>query len=276
MGDRKYWILGLVIALSALSWLPAVADDGPQVSFEGHDQIQIHFGQSETTSDSGSEPPSANDPVSDEVSTGDGATEPIYVPPPMALPGECHTPAVSAGLESPEFCAGPVPVPVVPVPATPGAPLPLPPAAVPVVTSGMVAAALQRVELPASVIEVEPPNGRTLVNFETNFFTESADFATSVVLLGQRVDLRVRAASYVWRFGDGDSAQTSSPGAPYPELVVTHRYLSKGEMSVGVDTVYVADFRVGGGAWAPVPGSVTVVGETEPLEVVTASPILVG
>ncbi len=147
---------------------------------------------------------------------------------------------------------------------------------IPRVTTGMVAAALRRVSLPGSELSVEPPNGRTLVNFKTNFFTSREDFTRTVTLLGRQVDLRISAARFDWTFGDGESMSTTGPGAPYPNLDVTHEYASRGEVAASVDTTYVADFRVGGGTWGPVPGSVTVAGEPVAIDVVTATPVLVG
>ncbi len=191
----------------------------------------------------------------------------------MATPWECMAVPTSVGVAPDAFCNPPAAEPVPAVAPVPGAPA-LPPA--PVVTAGMVSEAMRQVELPGSQLVVQPPNGRTLVNFETNFYTETADFTRTVNLLGQQVDLRVSAAAYVWRFGDGESTSTASAGAPYPSLDVTHRYVSKGGVSPSVDTVYVADYRVGGGPWAAVPGSVTVAGDPEALEVITARPILVG
>jgi hypothetical protein len=43
-----------------------------------------------------------------------------------------------------------------------------------------------------------------------------------------------------------------------------------------VDTTYTATYRVNGGPWAEVPGSVTVAGAPVALEVLTATPVLVG
>ncbi len=153
---------------------------------------------------------------------------------------------------------------------------PFPVDATPVLTPGLVAAALRRVDLPASELVVQPPNGRTLVNFATNFYTEARPFTRTITLLGQRVDLRITPASYGWRFGDGASVSTSTPGAAYPDLQVTHDYLSAGTVSPAVDTTYTADFRVNGGGWRPVPGTVTIPGASVPLEVVEATPTLVG
>jgi hypothetical protein len=146
----------------------------------------------------------------------------------------------------------------------------------PIVTPGLVLSAFRRVPLPASELVVQPPGGRTLVNFETNFYTEQGEFTRVVRLLGQRVELRIWPASFVWHYGDGSTQQTSSAGSPYPHLEITHRYLSKGRVAARVDTTYAADFRVGGGPWREVAGTVTIPGAAEALRVVTARPVLVG
>jgi hypothetical protein len=145
-----------------------------------------------------------------------------------------------------------------------------------VVTNEMIASAFRRIPLPPSKLIVQPPNGRTLVNFATNFYTETGPFTRAVTLLGQRVELDITPAAYMWNFGDGGSTSTSSPGAAYPDLEVTHTYLRKGRVSPRVDTTYTATYRVNGGPAQPVPGSVTIAGGPVPLQVVTASPQLVG
>jgi hypothetical protein len=146
----------------------------------------------------------------------------------------------------------------------------------PELTPAIVASAFRRIPLPPSKLIVQPPNGRTLVNFATNFYTETGPFTRSVTLLGQRVELEITPASYTWNFGDGGSTSTSSPGAAYPDLEVTHAYLRKGRVAPSVDTTYTATYRVNGGPAQPVPGSVTVAGGPVSLQVVTASPQLVG
>ena len=98
----------------------------------------------------------------------------------------------------------------------------------------------------------------------------------TVRLLGQRVDLRIWAHSYTWHFGDGEAVTTSKPGAPYPKLLITHNYLEKGAYRPTMDTTWVADYRVGGGAWQSVPGSVTIEGSPTNLQAIEARPTLVG
>jgi hypothetical protein len=144
------------------------------------------------------------------------------------------------------------------------------------VTPGFVAEAMRFIPLPPAVLQVQPANGRTLVNFDTNFFADIDPFDTTVTLLGQRVDIHAVPSRFGWRFGDGESAATAEPGAPYPALDVTHRYLTKGRVAPSVDTTYTATFRVNGGPWRDVPGSVTIPGAPVDLQVLTATPTLVG
>lgn len=150
------------------------------------------------------------------------------------------------------------------------------PTAPPVITNAMVARAFKRIPLPASELIVQPPGGETLVNFATNFYTEAAPFERSVTLVGQRVDLRIRPSGFAWSFGDGAGMTTSEPGAAYPALDITHEYTRAGQVGPSVDTTYSAEFRVNGGAWEPVVGTVTMAGEPVALQVRTASPTLVG
>jgi len=144
------------------------------------------------------------------------------------------------------------------------------------VTNAMVARAFKRIPLPASELIVQPPGGETLVNFATNFYTEAAPFERSVTLVGQRVDLRIRPTAFAWSFGDGAATTTSEPGAAYPALDITHEYTRAGQVGPSVDTTYSAEFRVNGGGWEPVVGTVTMAGEPVALQVRTASPTLVG
>ncbi|GGO78813.1 hypothetical protein H7344_17150 [Nocardioides deserti] len=146
----------------------------------------------------------------------------------------------------------------------------------PQLTPGMVANAFRRLPLPGATLQVQPPNGRTLVNFATNFYTERGDLTRSVTLLGRRVDLRITATGYTWHFGDGTTTTTTEPGAPYPALDVTHDYRKAGRVAPSVDTTYSAEFSVDGGPWRPVSGTVTIPGPPTALRVLTATPTLVG
>ena len=151
-----------------------------------------------------------------------------------------------------------------------------PEAAEDLLTPDVVASAFRRIPLPGQTVRIQPANGRTLVNFETNFFTDAAPFDRTVTLLGQQVDLRITPAEFTWRFGDGTAESGTDAGAPYPDLRVTHDYAREGRVAPSMDTTYSAIYRVNGGAWRDVPGTVTIAGPTVPLQVLTARPTLVG
>ena len=70
--------------------------------------------------------------------------------------------------------------------------------------------------------------------------------------------------------------ESTSPGAAYPDLEITHAYAQKGRVAPSVDTTYAAQFRVDGGPWRDVAGTVTIPGSPQALRVVAARPVLVG
>ena len=156
------------------------------------------------------------------------------------------------------------------------APVIAPPPPIQTLTPGMVARAFRSIDLPASQIHVQPPNGRTLVNFDTNFYTEQPAFDRTVTLLGRRVELRIWPSQFRWVFGDGSQLASESAGEPYPDLLITHKYLQRGGVRPRVDTTYSARFRVDGGAWRDVDGTVMIPGAPVALRVITATPVLVG
>jgi hypothetical protein len=147
-------------------------------------------------------------------------------------------------------------------------------------TPDLVEHEFQRLAWPASPIVVQPPHGRTLVNFDTNFYTTNTRPTTQrVTLIGQRVTIEATPTQYTWHFG-ADTADadltTSDPGAPYPDLSVTYRYTHVGQVQPSVDTTYAGRYRVGNGAWQTIPATLTVPGAAVDLEVVSATPHLVG
>lgn len=147
----------------------------------------------------------------------------------------------------------------------------------PVLTAGMIRRAFAELRLPASTLVIQPPDGLTLVNFDTNFYTTSTRPLTrTVTLLGQRVTLEATPSTYHWTFGDGRELSTSHPGAPYPDLTVTHNYLRKGTYRPSLATTYTGRYRVGGGPWRSITGTVTIDGSGQPLRAIEAQPKLVG
>ncbi|WP_372735759.1 hypothetical protein [Nocardioides sp.] len=229
-----------LLACLALSAAPALADDDVVTAEDNDLLVEI------SVADLGSQGGGQN---------GDPSGTPIRD---SDLDSLCVQTALSVGEDPFEFCDLP------------------PEEAAALITPGVVAVAFQRIPLPASGLEVQPSNGRTLVNFETNFYTEAAPFDRTLTLLGQRVDLHIVPSGFGWRFGDGAEESSTDAGAPYPDLRITHAYQRIGRVQARVDTTYTATFRVNGGEWAAVPGRVSIDGLPVSLEVLSATPVLVG
>ena len=134
----------------------------------------------------------------------------------------------------------------------------------------------KRIAWPASTLVVQPPEGRTLVNFETNFYTlDKQAISRDVTVAKQRVTIEAFPTTYTFRFGDGTTTATSSPGRPYPSLDVTHAYERTGQVAVRLDTTYSGRYRIGDGEWVAIAETLTVPGTAQDLEVVEAVPQLV-
>ncbi|QSR26855.1 hypothetical protein CFH99_14590 [Nocardioides aromaticivorans] len=141
----------------------------------------------------------------------------------------------------------------------------------PVLTVGLIRNAFAELKLPAGELVIQPPDGLTLVNFDTNFYTTSTrPIARTVTLLGRRVTLEATPSTFHWNFGDGERLSTSDPGAPYPSLRVTHNYLRKDTYRPSLGTTYTGRYRVDGGPWRQIPGTVTINGTGQALRAIEA------
>ena len=145
-------------------------------------------------------------------------------------------------------------------------------------TPDQIYSAFKTVVPPEAALRFQPAGNQTLVHFKSNYFTDAVPFDTSVDLpVGPatfHIDFKIRPTEFTWTFGDGTTLKTSTPGAPYPKLEVTHEYQKAGSVQAHVDTVWGADYRVNGGAWAPVNGTVTKQGAEVSITVRQATPVL--
>lgn len=144
------------------------------------------------------------------------------------------------------------------------------------VVNAAVYQAFREVPLPETVLHIQPPDGTTLVNLETNFFTTAEPFTTTLTVLGYTVDLDITPTSYTWDFGDGTTTTTTTPGAPYPHLDITHVYTRTGTYPTRLTTTWSADFRVADRPWQRVQGTVDMTSPTLDLQVREATPVLTG
>ena len=144
------------------------------------------------------------------------------------------------------------------------------------ITPGMVLNEIRRIGLPTLQAYTQP-EGKTLVNFATIFYTQPQPFTRTVTILGQRVELEATPVQYTWHHGDGTSKTTVSPGAPYPSKEITHHYRdAHTTVTPRVDATYGARFRVNGGGWQDIDDTVTIQGPTSDLRVSEATAVLSG
>jgi hypothetical protein len=147
-----------------------------------------------------------------------------------------------------------------------------------VITPGKVFKEMVKLEWPSAELVIQPPDGRTLVNFETNFMTTTTQpTSQSIQLLGHGVEIEATPVSYTWHFGDGMSQSGADPGAEYPDMRITHVYVTAGvTVSPSVDVTYQGRYRIDGGNWVDIPDTLTIDGTAVDLDVLSATPHLVG
>ncbi|GAA1532282.1 PKD domain-containing protein [Kribbella lupini] len=143
------------------------------------------------------------------------------------------------------------------------------------VTWEQVLSETKNVAFPGLRVKVQPAD-KTLVNLDTIVYTDQAEVtSTTVTLLGFPVVVEATPMSYTWRFGDGTTVTTESPGKPYPAKEITHKYLKRASVSITLTTNYAARFNVDGTGWQYIAGTVPITGPATPLQVQEAVPVLV-
>jgi hypothetical protein len=113
------------------------------------------------------------------------------------------------------------------------------------------------------------PRESTLVNIQTIMWvdTAAARMVPSVVLLGQPVSIHIAIDHVGWAFGDGRADIGEGPGKPYDPQVDScptkqcpgyfgHVYTTTGQMTITATVTWRASFRVGGGVFTPIPGTI--------------------
>lgn len=125
--------------------------------------------------------------------------------------------------------------------------------------AALLARDFQRLVVVRGVV-VAHPAGRTLVNLDTRFTTDAADYdLPSLVLLGSRVQIRAHAQRYDWVFGDGSTGEGTA--------LTTHRYLRPGAVGVDVRITWWGTYTVDGGPTKTVQGTAVTTGPVTPLRV---------
>lgn len=286
---RRFALTVLLVTLISMgSWAPAVAERKGGETHTGSSGILVEGHLADAEAGPGGNSPSAATPMS-----GAGPQEPLTA----IVQQDCES--INAGgcvttyhcpdgaiatsyllfdragtlVGSHSQCPGD-PAPTASTPAQP------------TITPARVLGAFREVPLPSSDIIIQPEGGETLVNHPTFYRTEAAPFDETVTFFGGRVSvvLHIRPASFRWQHGDGTSATTTDPGSPYTRAMgldydhlVFHEYAeaTKG-VPASVDTTWSATWTLNGRDMGAVPGTVTIEGTPQTLDVFEARPVLVG
>lgn len=108
------------------------------------------------------------------------------------------------------------------------------------------------------------PSSNAIVNIPVIYWCDLPGvFSTKVAIIGEVVDVAMRP-SFLWSFGDGSFYATTSPGAAYPNQVITHSYSRAGTYAV----VMLATW---GGIWTNNGIARAITGEIRKVSVTTVT-----
>ncbi|QDO88436.1 hypothetical protein FNH13_08855 [Ornithinimicrobium ciconiae] len=147
----------------------------------------------------------------------------------------------------------------------------------PELTEAMILEQFHRTDFALPTMSIEPPDGRTLVNLPVFYELvwpdegyEPGEIDTTDII-GFEVRIRPTLDSATYHFGDGTSAgPTTSLGGPHPNGDITHEYANAATVDPHITVVYGGEVSVDGGAWSTIPGTATIDGPLNPLEVLTS------
>lgn len=108
------------------------------------------------------------------------------------------------------------------------------------------------------------PSSNAIVNIPVIYWCDLPGvFSTKVSIIGEVVDVTMRP-SFLWSFGDGSFYATTSPGAAYPNQVITHTYSRAGTYAV----VMLATW---GGVWTNNGVARAITGQIRKVSVTTVT-----
>lgn len=136
---------------------------------------------------------------------------------------------------------------------------------------------------PASPSISGQPDGFGVTGMPTNVVAAASEQIIPGTILGWDVVVRFTPSGYVFDYGDGTQARSTSGGSTWESLgqgqftptSTSHVYRSRGVYPVVVAVEYAAAVDFGSGTWRPVDGVVTARSGAYPVEVVDVRTALV-
>ena len=110
------------------------------------------------------------------------------------------------------------------------------------------------------------PNGWMVTGLDTNFFSAASVHVVDGVLLGTPAAVRFTPRSWLFDYGDGASARTSTGGASWAALglaefdptATSHVYAASGTFTIDIDVEYGAEYSLDGQTWTAIAGTLSV------------------
>jgi hypothetical protein len=122
--------------------------------------------------------------------------------------------------------------------------------------------------LPSGDINFQPGT-QSVVNIPTYFWTQTPERFQAVVPILDVIVYVNLYSTLTWSFGDGTEMTTLFRGGPFPNLSVTHAYLTKGDKQVNLTVTWQGTWSVNG-VTSPIVGNLITQSVSRNLQVVSA------
>lgn len=135
-------------------------------------------------------------------------------------------------------------------------------------------------EVGAHVME---PGGWVVAGLPANVYSDASVHSVEGSLLGSPATVRFTPVSWLWDYGDSTTAALATGGAPWRDLdarefdatATSHRYDRRGTYTVTLTIEFRAEYRVGGGAWTAIDGTVPLAAAPITVTATRATTVLV-
>lgn len=119
---------------------------------------------------------------------------------------------------------------------------------------------------PAPGIQRMEPDGWVVVGLPANIYSLVDTQIVPGELLGRSADVRFTPVGWRWDYGDGTTAALSTKGATwaaqglreFDATPTSHIYRQAGSYTIRLSIVYRAEYRIAGGPFTPIVGTITL------------------
>lgn len=119
---------------------------------------------------------------------------------------------------------------------------------------------------PAPGIQRMEPDGWVVVGLPANVYSIVGTQIVAGELLGQSADVRFTPVAWQWNYGDGAAATLPTRGGTWAALGLrefdatptSHSYQRAGSYTIRLSIVYRAEYRIAGGPFTPIAGTITL------------------